>query len=160
MKQLKVSLPRVGNVEKRKRNNLLELPASREARHVCRASSRRWERSGVDCVRRKESMKTMFYVAGVIAMMSFTVDERAEETKASAPGATIDMAQAIFKNYQDLTWNKILPELGDSSPEICILHVDPKTQATKLMIRAPKGIHVRKHWHSANETHSVIRGTQ
>ena len=28
------------------------------------------------------------------------------------------------------------------------------------MIRTPKGIHVRKHWHSANETHTVILGMQ
>jgi quercetin dioxygenase-like cupin family protein len=103
-------------------------------------------------------MKTMFYVAVVVVIISFAVGERAAETKVSAPGAT--MSQAIFKNYQDLKWNKILPDLGDNSPEICILHVDPKTQATKLMIRTPKGIHVRKHWHSANETHTVILGNQ
>ena len=102
----------------------------------------------------------MFYVAVVVVMISLTLDERAAETNVSSPGATVDMSQAIFKNYQDLKWNKILPDLGENSPEICILHVDPKTQATKLMIRAPKGIHVRKHWHSANETHSVILGNQ
>jgi mannose-6-phosphate isomerase-like protein (cupin superfamily) len=27
------------------------------------------------------------------------------------------------------------------------------------MIRAPKALHVRKHWHSANETHTMISGT-
>lgn len=67
--------------------------------------------------------------------------------------------QAVFTKYEDLKWDKILPDLGDSSPEIAILHIDPKTQATKLMIRTPKAIHVRKHWHSANETHTMIRGT-
>jgi quercetin dioxygenase-like cupin family protein len=67
---------------------------------------------------------------------------------------------AIFSNYKDLKWNKILPDLGENSPEICILRIDPKTHATSLMIRTPKGIHVRKHWHSANETHTVILGTQ
>jgi quercetin dioxygenase-like cupin family protein len=30
--------------------------------------------------------------------------------------------------------------------------------AMKLMIRTPKGIHIRKHWHSANETHTIIKG--
>src|SRR5262245_36329105 len=62
-----------------------------------------------------------------------------------------EMPQAIFKNYKDLKWEKILPDLGDSSPEICILQVDPKTKAAKLLIRTPKAIHIRKHWHSANE---------
>ena len=66
----------------------------------------------------------------------------------------------IFSNYKDLKWKKILADLGESSPEICILRIDPKTQATSLLIRAPKGIHVRKHWHSANETHTIIFGTQ
>ena len=27
------------------------------------------------------------------------------------------------------------------------------------MIRTPAAIHVRRHWHSANETHTIIRGT-
>jgi quercetin dioxygenase-like cupin family protein len=102
----------------------------------------------------------MLYVVVVVLMMSFTVGERAAEPKVSAHETTPGMSQAAFKNFQDLKWNKILPDLGDSSPEICILHVDPKTQATKLMIRTPKGIHVRKHWHSANETHTVILGNQ
>src|SRR5256885_2034360 len=75
-------------------------------------------------------------------------------------GHAAEMPQAVFKNYSDLKWSKILPDLGDASPEICILSVDPKTQATKLLIRAPKAIHVRKHWHSANETHTIILGTQ
>jgi len=65
----------------------------------------------------------------------------------------------IFTGYSELTWNKIIPELGAKSPEIAILHVDQTTQATQLMIRTPAAIHVRKHWHSANETHTIIRGT-
>ena len=27
-----------------------------------------------------------------------------------------------------------LPDLGDNSPEICILHIDPDTRATQLLI--------------------------
>lgn len=50
-------------------------------------------------------------------------------------------------------------ELGEGSPEIVILRVDPKTQATQLMIRVPKDFHVPRHWHSANETHTTINGT-
>jgi hypothetical protein len=70
-----------------------------------------------------------------------------------------DMPSAVFKNYKDLKWDKILSDLGEASPEICILHVDPKTNATKLLIRAPKAIHIKKHWHSANETHTMILGS-
>lgn len=59
----------------------------------------------------------------------------------------------------DLKWQKIFPELGEGSAEITILHVDPATQATQLMIRVPKSFHVPKHWHTANETHTIMKGT-
>ena len=67
--------------------------------------------------------------------------------------------EPIFKKLSDLKWDKILPDLGADSPEICVLRVDPKTQATQLLIRTPKAIHVRKHWHTANESHTMIKGT-
>jgi mannose-6-phosphate isomerase-like protein (cupin superfamily) len=62
---------------------------------------------------------------------------------------------AIYLNFQDM----IVPELGAGSPEITILHVDQKTGATKLMIKVPQNFHVPKHWHTANETHTVVSGT-
>jgi mannose-6-phosphate isomerase-like protein (cupin superfamily) len=84
------------------------------------------------------------------------------ELPAVVPSPTSGAADARapeFKNLSDLKWDKILPDLGADSPEICILHVDPKTQATQLLIRTPKAIHVRKHWHTSNETHTLIKGT-
>ncbi len=66
--------------------------------------------------------------------------------------------QAIGARYEDAQWQAIVPELGADSPQISILRVDPVTQATQLLIRVPKQIHVPMHWHSANETHTVIRG--
>jgi CubicO group peptidase (beta-lactamase class C family)/mannose-6-phosphate isomerase-like protein (cupin superfamily) len=85
-------------------------------------------------------------------------DKGSIEAKQSDHGPKADIAEAVFKNYHDLKWDKILPDLGPNSPEICVLHVDPKTKATKLLIRTPAGIHIRKHWHSANETHTMIVG--
>jgi hypothetical protein len=102
----------------------------------------------------------MLQVGFVVGVLCAAANARGAETPDFAQGGTADTPQALFRNYEDLQWSKILPDLGESSPEICILGVDPRTQATKLMIRAPKGIHVRKHWHSANETHAVILGTQ
>lgn len=61
--------------------------------------------------------------------------------------------------YDNLKWETMVPELGADSPQAAILRVDPKTQATQLLIRIPKQIHVPMHWHSANETHTMIRGT-
>ena len=105
-------------------------------------------------------MRSIFHVAVVVGVLGMAANGHGEETKGAAQGMPADTSQALFRNYQDFKWNKILPDLGENSPEICILGIDPRTQATKLMIRAPKGIHVRKHWHSANETHTVILGTQ
>jgi quercetin dioxygenase-like cupin family protein len=66
--------------------------------------------------------------------------------------------QAMGARYEDLQWQAIVPELGADSPQVSILRVDPVTQATQLVIRVPKQMHVPLHWHSANETHTVIRG--
>src|SRR5262245_62663746 len=66
---------------------------------------------------------------------------------------------AVSARYEDLKWQAIVPELGADSPQISILRVDPKTKATQLLIRVPKRMHVPMHWHSANETHTMIKGT-
>lgn len=105
-------------------------------------------------------MRRMLHFGVVAAALCVAMHVRGAETREPAQGAAADTPQALFRNYEDFKWSRILPDLGENSPEICILGMDPKTQATKLMIRAPKGIHVRKHWHSANETHTVILGTQ
>jgi quercetin dioxygenase-like cupin family protein len=68
-------------------------------------------------------------------------------------------AQPLNLHFKDLKWERIVPELGERSPEMAILRVDPVTQATQLMIRVPKNTHVPKHWHSGNETHTVLSGT-
>ncbi len=103
-------------------------------------------------------MKSMFCVA-IAIMAGFAISGRGQDAKEPAHAGKAGSAEAVFKNYKDLKWQKILPDLGDSSPEICVLHVDPTTKATKLLIRTPKAIHIRKHWHSANETHTIIEGT-
>jgi AraC-like ligand binding domain len=105
-------------------------------------------------------MRPIFRVAVVVVVLGVAASGHGVGATGGAQGVPADMPQALFRNYQDFKWNRILPDLGENSPEICILGVDPKTQATKLMIRAPKAIHVRKHWHSANETHTVILGVQ
>jgi mannose-6-phosphate isomerase-like protein (cupin superfamily) len=79
---------------------------------------------------------------------------------AQAPaGANSEQAHYFGVNFNDVKWEKMFPEFGNDSPEISILRVDPKTKATQLLIRTPTALHVPKHWHSANETHTVINGT-
>jgi quercetin dioxygenase-like cupin family protein len=75
------------------------------------------------------------------------------------PAGAIPGDTPIFTQLSGVQWTKMLPELGDASPEMAILHEDSKTHATQLLIRAPKTHHVRKHWHSANETHTMIMGS-
>jgi quercetin dioxygenase-like cupin family protein len=62
-------------------------------------------------------------------------------------------------NLSEVKWEKIMPDLGDNSPEISILHVNPTTHATQLLVRVPKNFHVPKHWHTANETHTILTGS-
>jgi quercetin dioxygenase-like cupin family protein len=77
---------------------------------------------------------------------------------AAAPTPGSD-AHPLNVQYKDLKWQKLQPELGGRSSEIAMVHTDPVTKATQLMIRVPKDAHVPLHWHSANETHTVITGT-
>jgi mannose-6-phosphate isomerase-like protein (cupin superfamily) len=102
-------------------------------------------------------MKTKIFLA---MMMSVGLGLSARAQTSEASPATASTAPAPeFKKLAELKWDKILPDLKESSPEISILHVDPTTHATQLLIRTPKAIHVRKHWHTANESHVLIKGT-
>ena len=67
--------------------------------------------------------------------------------------------QGSHARLDDLKWQIMVPELGTDGPQAAILRVDPKTGATQLLIKMPKRMHVPVHWHSANETHTVITGT-
>jgi mannose-6-phosphate isomerase-like protein (cupin superfamily) len=81
---------------------------------------------------------------------------RSDEPKSSKP-MPIDHSTNV--RYEDMKWEKIVPELGDKSSEITILRVHPETKATHLMIRVPANTHVPMHFHTANETHTVVKGT-
>jgi quercetin dioxygenase-like cupin family protein len=64
-------------------------------------------------------------------------------------------AHASFLKFSDLKWERT----PDGLQEIVILHVNPVSKVTELMIRAPKNFHVPRHWHTANETLTIINGT-
>ncbi|OLA98138.1 MAG: hypothetical protein AUH19_01495 [Verrucomicrobia bacterium 13_2_20CM_55_10] len=99
-------------------------------------------------------MKIKFCLAIVVTALGLTLSGQTGN-----PPGDVASNKPEFKNLSDLKWDKILPDLGADSPEICFLHVDPKTHATSLLIRTPKAIHVSKHWHTANESHTMITGT-
>jgi quercetin dioxygenase-like cupin family protein len=83
----------------------------------------------------------------------------AAQNNSGGTPATGGASQAMSARYEDLMWQMIVPELGNDSPQISILRVDPKTNATQLLIRTPKKMHIPMHWHSANETHTMIQGS-
>ncbi|MFA9477203.1 cupin domain-containing protein [Phycisphaerales bacterium AB-hyl4] len=59
----------------------------------------------------------------------------------------------------DIAWELFQPDTPEQSPAVKIVHVDPNTGATRLFIRCPRGMHVPPHWHTGNETHTVVQGT-
>ncbi len=103
----------------------------------------------------RSSRITASLVGTTLLMTVIAVSPAATQTSA-LPSHTTDL---IVDKYQDLKWKKLVPSEGAGSPDISILHVDPLTGATQLMIRTPKNYHAPRHWHTANETHTVISGT-
>jgi quercetin dioxygenase-like cupin family protein len=97
----------------------------------------------------------MVAIAGIVGVVAHGLVARPQEP---APEEKSAKSDPIFKRYKDLKWEKLIPELAEKSPEMCILHVDTKTKATKMLIRCPVASGSRKHWHTANETHTVIQG--
>jgi quercetin dioxygenase-like cupin family protein len=89
-----------------------------------------------------------------LAIASLGASTRAQNNTSQPSPA----AEATFIKYRDVKWQPLLPDVKQGS-QIAILHVDPKTQATQLLMRLPPRSHVRPHFHSANETHTVITGS-
>jgi quercetin dioxygenase-like cupin family protein len=108
-------------------------------------------------------MRQFVWTLGLLVPLSLSAqspahDHRAPAASPAAPGAQ-GAPQGAHARYDDLKWQVMVPELGADGPQAAILRVDPTTQATQLLIRMPKRMHVPVHWHSANETHTVIKGT-
>ena len=103
-------------------------------------------------------MRKILWSVSLLVALAFPARSSAQHNPA-ATSHTGASPHAVSARYEDLQWQPIVPELGADSPQIAILRVDPKTHATQLLIRMPKQMHVPMHWHSANETHTVIKGS-
>lgn len=114
-------------------------------------------RNGVKRMRKIVVTLTISLVAGMTLLAQSSGRHRPPAKSQTDHQASI--GHALSAKYGDLQWQTMVAELGADSPQISILRVDPKTQATQLLIRVPKQMHVPMHWHSANETHTVIQGT-
>jgi uncharacterized RmlC-like cupin family protein len=65
-----------------------------------------------------------------------------------------DAANPVFMQLQDTKW-----QVYPGGTKVAILHVDPTSKTTELLIWNPPNTHVPRHWHSANEKISIIHGT-
>ena len=104
-------------------------------------------------------MRQIIWTVSLLAALSLPAQSSTHQGPSAARHDGESPRHAINARYDDLKWQTMVPELGADSPQAAILRVDPKTQATQLLIRIPKRMHVPMHWHSANETHTVIKGT-
>jgi len=104
-------------------------------------------------------MRKILSIVGLLVPVTLLAQSSAPQHPAGGSHPSASPKHSVSSGYDALPWQPIVPELGADSPQISILRVDPKTQATQLLIRMPKQMHVPMHWHSANETHTVIKGT-
>lgn len=102
-------------------------------------------------------MRRIVWTLGLLVPLSLSLSAQSAQQHPAAAGQPGAAGQ--HARYDDLTWQIMVPELGADGPQAAILRVDPNTGATQLLIRMPKRMHVPVHWHSANETHTVIKGT-
>lgn len=75
----------------------------------------------------------------------------------STPAGT--QMEPVTVNQSDVEWQTMVPEMGKYSPMRAVLHEHPMSHSAQYLIRMPPNFHVPAHFHSANETHTVIEGT-
>jgi quercetin dioxygenase-like cupin family protein len=101
-------------------------------------------------------MRKLFRVV-LVGLVSYSVLVIWPERPDAVHAAPISEV-AINVNPVQMQWQKMEPALGASSPERAVLHEHPGTHITQFMVKMPPNFKVPFHWHSANETHTVISG--
>ncbi|MEX2219152.1 MAG: DUF4437 domain-containing protein [Phycisphaerales bacterium] len=69
-----------------------------------------------------------------------------------------DAELVILTPASEVRFTTDSPDLGARSSESALLREDPRTGACELLVRLPPGFRLRPHWHTANQTHTVLRG--
>lgn len=72
--------------------------------------------------------------------------------------ASHGLAEVLSKNKNDQKWEPVFPDLGNDSPLVCLLRVDPDTGAATVMLKFPKTFHFPKHTHGKGETTYIVAG--
>ncbi len=94
----------------------------------------------------------MKYVSIVLLLTMLGCDD-------SATLSDTESEISVLTNTQDLQWEKMVPELGDDSPELATLRVDPVTKTPTILARFPTDIHIPRHVHPDGETHVILEGS-
>ena len=102
------------------------------------------------------TLRLSIVAAAILAAAPFTLAQTAGGPPAGCPDPS---KCPVSLRAEDIKWKKAFPDLGADGPDLAVVHVNPKTQATQLLIRAPKQAVVPWHWHTANETHTIVSGT-
>lgn len=76
-----------------------------------------------------------------------------------APSSTPATESALSIDFSQIQWTPMVPEMGTGSPMRSVLHEHPATHSSQFVIRLPPNFHVPAHYHTVNETHTVIEGT-
>ncbi len=96
----------------------------------------------------------------VAAAILATAASTLAQTAGGSPAGCPDPSKCpVSVHAEDIKWEKAFPEMGADGPDLVIVHVNPKTQATQIRIRATKQVVVPWHWHTPNEAVTVIKGT-
>jgi quercetin dioxygenase-like cupin family protein len=102
------------------------------------------------------TLRLSILLAAILAAAAFTF---AQTSGAPRTGCPDPSKCPVSLRAEDIHWEKAFPDLGADGPDLAVVHVNPKTQATQLLIRATKEAVVPWHWHTPNEAVMVMEGT-
>ncbi|TAH35994.1 MAG: cupin domain-containing protein [Planctomycetota bacterium] len=102
------------------------------------------------------TLKLSIVAAAILAAAAFAL----AQTAGGPPQGCPDPSKCpVSLRAEDIKWEKAFPDLGADGPDLAVVHVNPKTQATQLLVRATKQAVVPWHWHTPNEAVTVMKGT-
>jgi len=102
------------------------------------------------------TLRLFIVAAAILAAAAVTFPQ----TPGGPPASCPDPSKCpVYLRAEDIQWEKAFPDLGPDGPDLAVVHVNPKTQATQLLVRATKPAVVPWHWHTANEAIMVMKGT-
>ena len=102
------------------------------------------------------SLRLTLVATAVLSAAASAFAQPADEQAAGCPDPS---KCPVSRRAEDIRWAKAFPDLGADGPDLAVVHVNPKSQATQILIRATKPAVVPWHWHTPNEAITVVKGT-